>query len=308
MKLKTYQEQTLAALRRFFDAASKNGPKLAYEAVTGETEIALRLRGWVGPYRPLDKLPDTPYVCLRLPTGGGKTILAAHAVALSREYLEREFPLVLWLVPSNAIRAQTADALKDPRHPYRRELDDAFKGRVRIFDIADFTTITPQDLKANVCIVVGTIQTLRVENTEGRKVYADHEALESHFDRLKPAAKGLERLERGARKGEVKYSFANLLHIHRPLMIVDEAHNAVTNLSAVMQERVNPAAIIEFTATPRKRSNILYNVKAQELKAEEMVKLPIVLSEHRTWQDAVTGALANRAALAEEALKDRDYI
>ena len=55
--------------------------------------------------------------------------------------------------------------------------------------------------------------------------------------------------ETGGQRG-VKFSFANLLHIHRPLMIVDEAHNAVTGLTREMQTRVNPGAIIEFTATP----------------------------------------------------------
>src|SRR3546814_19983814 len=71
---------------------------------------------------------------------------------------------------------------------------------------------------------------------------------------------GLETLEGGG----VKFSFANLLHIHRPLMVVDEAHNAVTGLSREMQARVNPSAIVEFTATPRFDSNILPSVTAQE--------------------------------------------
>ena len=75
--------------------------------------------------------------------------------------------------------------------------------------------------------------------------------------------------------GHLKYSFANLLFAHRPIMIVDEAHNAVTNLSAEMQGRINPSAIIELTATPRLQNYTLYNVYATELKEEEMIKLPI---------------------------------
>jgi type III restriction enzyme len=98
------------------------------------------------------------------------------------------------------------------------------------------------------------------------------------------------------------------MHVHRPLMIVDEAHNAVTGLTREMQARVNPSAIIEFTATPRLNSNILHSVTAQELKLEEMIKLPIMLSEHDTWQNAVNGAIASRASLAEEADKDTAYI
>jgi type III restriction enzyme len=94
------------------------------------------------------------------------------------------------------------------------------------------------------------------------------------------------------------------MHLHRPLMIVDEAHNALTGLSREMQARVNPCAIVEFTATPHLNSNILHNVTAQELKREEMIKLPIVLTEHANWQSAVSGAVATRAALAEQARLD----
>ena len=91
-------------------------------------------------------------------------------------------------------------------------------------------------------------------------------------------------------------------------MIVDEAHNAVTRLSREMQGRIDPCAIIEFTATPRDRSNILHNVTAQELKAAEMIERPIILAEHDSWQTAVNGAIASRAALAEAAKDEADYI
>ena len=246
-----------------------------------------------------------PYVCLRLPTGGGKTILGAYAVAVARDaWIEKDCPTVLWLVPSNTIRLQTVEALKNTRHPYRQVLDEAFGGRVRVFDIADFTHIRPHDLRDHCCIVVGTIQTLRVKSTEGRKVYAHNEAMEPHFSGVPGTVPGLERLDSGG----VKFSFANLLHLYRPLMIVDEAHNAVTGLTREMQTRVNPGAIVEFTATPRPKSNILYSVTAQELKREDMIKLPIMLAEHDTWQNAVNGAIAQRALLAGAAQADADYI
>ena len=75
-----------------------------------------------------------------------------------------------------------------------------------------------------------------------------------------------------------------------------------------MQARVNPCAIVEYTATPRKKSNILHSVSALELKREEMIKLPVALSEFDTWQSAVNGAVAARAALSEKARDDADYI
>ncbi|MCY3956560.1 MAG: DEAD/DEAH box helicase family protein [Nitrospira sp.] len=305
MQLKEYQTDTLNTLRRFFEQARIAGPKAAYETITAEPEQAARIGRYAGAYVPLDKLPDVPYVCLRLPTGGGKTLLAAHSIAIARDtWVEKDYPLVVWLVPTDKIRQQTAEALKQPRHAYRQTLNDAFDGRVRVFDIADFTHIRPHDLRDHCCIVVGTIQTLRVTNTSGRKVYAHNENLEPHFSGVRDTAQGLEK----SASGGVKFSFANMLHLHRPLMIVDEAHNAVTGLTRDMQARLNPSAIIEFTATPKPKSNILHSISAQELKQAEMIKLPIMLTEHTSWQNAVNGAIAARASLDKTARDDSDYI
>ena len=311
MELKPYQAEALDTLRRFLEEAQIAGPAAAYAKLAAEPELAARLGRYAGAYAPLEGLPETPHVCLRLPTGGGKTLLAAHAVAVARRaWIERDHPLVLWLAPTKTIRRQTAEALKNPRHPCRRALDAAFAGRVRVFDAADFAQLRPHDLRDRCCVVVGTIQTLRVKDTDGRKVYAHHEDMEAHFAALPAdatdadAAPGLERLE----NGRVKFSFANLLHLQRPLMIVDEAHNAVTGLTREMQERVNPCAVIEFTATPRKGSNVLFNATASELKREAMIKLPVALTEHDAWQGAVTDAVAARAALAAAAKGEREYV
>jgi type III restriction enzyme len=316
MQLKQYQTDTLATLRRFFEEARLRGPKAAYEAITQETEQAKRLRGYGGKYEPLLGQEEMPYVCLRLPTGGGKTLLGAHAIGVAKDaWIEKDFPLVLWLVPTNMIRTQTADALNNPKHPYRKALDDQFGGRVRVFDIGDFGRIRPHDLAANCCIVVGTLQTLRVESTDGRKVYAHNEDLEPLFSQVPKRAPGLEPLgpevaaKVGGHPDDIRYSFANLCHLRHPLMIVDEAHKAVTGLSRTVQERVNPCAIVEFTATPHKKSNILHSVSALELKEAEMIKLPVRLEEHETWEGAVTGAILKRAELTDEAKRDRaNYI
>lgn len=302
MELKVYQREALAALRRFLERTRETKDAAAsFEAVTKD----LSLGRYQSNYRPLIAMPDVPYTCLRLPTGGGKTILGAYSVKLAAEsWLERDFPVALWLVPSNTIRTQTADALKNPRHAYRQVLDDAFEGRVRVFDIEEFPNIRPADLRDAACVIVGTIQTLRVENTAGRKVYDHHEALEPHFAPYKSFPSSLERDE----QGRVKYSFANLLHLHRPLMIVDEAHNAVTGLTHTMHERLNPACIVEFTATPKPQSNVLFSVSASALKNEEMIKLPIVLTAHMSWQAAVSGALAERHRLTESAKNETPFI
>ncbi len=310
MQLKQYQLDTLATLRKFLENSRIAGPQNAFNAIVDEPEQKKRLGSYYGPYRPLPNLGYVPYCCLRLPTGGGKTILGAYAIKVAQEaWIEKDYPVVLWLVPSNTIRTQTVDALKKPSHPYRAALDEKFDGRVRVFDIADFETIRPSDMRDNVCLIVGTIQTLRVTNTEGRKVYAHHEALEPHFAGIPPKLEGLEIIDAGkAGAGTIKFSLANLLHMHYPLMIVDEAHGAVTGLTQEIRERVNPCAVIEFTATPQANNNTLHNVKASELQDAEMIKLPIVLGEHQTWQEAVDASIQTRATLEEEAKGESQYV
>lgn len=308
MRLKRYQQGTLDVLTRFLkDARLQGDPAAAFNGIIEGEEQAARLKGYAKPYKAIKGLEGVPYACLRLPTGGGKTLLAAHTIIQARDHwLERDYPVVLWLVPSDAIRRQTVEALKDPRHFYRQALDEAFEGRVRVFDIADFTQVTPSDLASKLCVFVGTVQTLKVSNTNGRKVYAHHEMLEPHFAKISPNTPGLERNDDGPFKGDIRFSFANLMHVHNPLVIVDEAHNAVTSLADEMQRRINPSAIIQFTATPRNKSNILHTVTAQELKDEQMIKMPVVLEEHETWQSAVNGAILRQAQLEEEAKRDRD--
>jgi type III restriction enzyme len=308
-QLKNFQQDALDRLREYLEEVRlSNDPWQAFRKVartpTGHTPV----------YHPVEGLEDVPYICLRLPTGGGKTILGAYAIRVAAQsYIEKEYPLVLWLVPSNTIRTQTADALKNAAHPYRIALDEAFEGRVRVFDIGEIENIRPADIAQDVCLVVGTIQTLRVEKTDSRDVYAHKEALEDHFTRLQTSVPGLETIADGPNAGKVKYSFANLLRIHHPMVIVDEAHNVRTGLSFDALRRVSPSCIVELTATPdtssQTGSNVLYRVTASELKAEAMIKLPIVLKEHpASWQETVSDALRTRKRLAEFATRETDYI
>jgi type III restriction enzyme len=299
LPLKTYQAKSLSALKSFLDSTRVVGVESAF------AKHAMVLDGHIPQYRKIPGLEKVPYVCLRLPTGAGKTLLAAHSIGITaRAYLEEDNPIVLWLVPSNTIRAQTLEALKNPAHPYRQVIDETFEGRVSVFDITELELVRPKDLQERVCVMVGTLQTLRVDSTDGRDVYAHKEALEPHFAKVAKDHPNLERLE-GTE--QIKFSFANLLHLHRPLVIMDEAHNARTKLTFEVLARVAPACIIELTATPdhsrESSSNVLYRVSASELKAEDMIKLPIVLAEHGNWQDAIHAALETRSNLAAKASK-----
>lgn len=305
LTLKKYQKTTLENLRSFLEEARFGNHAAAFEKYRTESAKRAAPLG----YRPLEKLENTPYVCLRLPTGGGKTLLGAYTISTAAQaFLEQDFPLVLWLVPSNTIRQQTLETLKNPRHPNREAITQTFGNQVLVLDIAEFTQIRPQDIKSKAVVLVGTIQTLRVDNTEGRKVYAHHEDLEPHFVNIPKTLEGLEKIEEGAGQGTIRFSFRNLLALHRPLVIVDEAHNATSKLSVEVMQRINPACIIEFTATPATNSNILHSVSASELKAEAMIKLPVVLTEHQTWQEAITAAVQTREKLQKLAPSERDYI
>lgn len=299
--LKEYQKRTLEALETYLASARVIGPKAAFERFVAANPTDTRPQTYSHRWG----LTDVPYVCLRLPTGGGKTLLASHCVDIAgRTFMERDFPLVLWLVPTNMIRQQTVEALKKRAHPYRDALDSIYgQDRVEVFDIGDIAAIRPKDFSDKVCVIVATMQTLRVaeSNKEVRKVYGHNENFEPHFAGLPNIAPGLDRDEHG----QVLYSFVNILHQLRPLVIVDEAHKAVSGLTGKMMQRINPACVIELTATPVE-SNVLLRVYASELKAEEMVKLPFMLTEHDNWEQAINGAVQTRRRLAELAPGDTE--
>ena len=143
MELKKYQDRALKSLRSFLSAARVKPPAQAYAETIAGAELGNYARGG---YTPVEGLEDTPYCCLRLPTGGGKTLLAAHAIKVAAEtYMDRDKVPVIWLVPSNTIQVQTLDALKQQRHPYRLALEEAFDGAVAVFDISERRQIRPRD-------------------------------------------------------------------------------------------------------------------------------------------------------------------
>lgn len=294
LPLKEYQERTLETLTAYYQNCL-----LFKNANTAFYDLTQR------PYADVKGLPGMPYVCLRLPTGGGKTFVACHAVGITAyELLKTESPLVLWLVPSNAIRDQTLNALKNPVHPYRDALESA-RRNVEIRTIGEALYLSPHILNTKTTIIVSTMQAFRVEDTDGRKVYEPSGALMGHFTHLPDET--LSEIERDE-NGQPIYSLANLLRVKRPLVIVDEAHNARTQLSFDTLARFNPSAIIEFTATPdtiKSPSNVLYTVSAAELQAEDMIKMPIQLETTREWKRLLTAAIAQRNALEMDAEKER---
>ncbi|MES3014078.1 MAG: DEAD/DEAH box helicase family protein [Pseudomonadota bacterium] len=319
--LKTYQTQALDALTLFLRQAETMGLEPAWMH-------AMAREGISGvPYR-AGELGDAPVVCLRIPTGGGKTLLASHAIVrIARMWAHRSHPVALWLVPSDAIRGQTLAALQTPGHAYAAALREAYGEAFVVCELDALAAVPPQDYGAKAVIVVATIQSFRVANKAGRRVFAMSEAWEPHFRALDltpqlAAQRGLACVDEAdladanqtfltrADLGRVKTSLANWLAWQQPIVIVDEAHNAKTPLSLTMLQGIRPSCVLDLTATPvPKKTNVLFSVSARQLEAEAMIKLPIMLAEHTTgWQDAVRDALLRRAQLEAEAAGEPQYV
>lgn len=304
MELKSYQREALLALEDFLHRvrvlADAGVPKPLDEAYR---EVAGRYLVNPPPYHEPEGLEGIPYVCFRIPTGGGKTLLAAHALAPARRFLSQDAPAVVWLTPTEAIRLQTLRALKDPRHPYRRALEGAL-GEVRVMDLQEALALPPGDVGAVSLVLVATLQAFRVEDTEGRKVYEDNGHLMAVFRTLEAdAPEALTPPE-----GVGRYSLANLLRLMRPVVVVDEAHNARTPLSFDTLARLEPGVILEFTATPQKDSNVLYAATAQELHQEGMIKLPIELTVLKDPEAVLQAALAKQKDLEGLAQGGEEYL
>lgn len=311
-ELKKYQKDVLAALRTFLDRCRDVPVEQAYKEVIAEQSRS-------DPYH--DLFSGLPSVCLRVPTGGGKTILAAHAVSLvGKAVQESDAPIALWLTPSDTIRTQTLEALSNAQHPYRQALAHYFGDRIQVCDLASLQTINANDVGKACIIIVTTIQSLNVSDTSTRNVYSFFEELGEHFKDLPPALS--EKLEKVTEAdieqqpyltakdlGRVKWSVANWLNLHRPMVVVDEAHNNRTDRFFKTLGRLNPCCIVELTATPVAGNNVLYSVSAQELRAEQMIKLPIVLAEHpEGWRECLRDAVLTRDGLELVALKEDEYV
>jgi type III restriction enzyme len=300
MKLKEYQRRSLDALTSFFNACNDlRDVELAYLKVTRD----IFGKGLL--YNSVKELPGLPYVCLRIPTGGGKTLVACHSInRATKDLLHADNPVVLWLVPSNAIREQTLKALQDEKHPYAQAVEKYFPA-YNVMSVQEALYVTRPVLATGATIIISTIQAFRVDDTEGRKVYEQSGSLMEHFNGIDDAL--LEPLEK-YEDGKPVQSLANVLKLHRPIVIVDEAHNARTALSFETLARFNPSCIIEFTATPDTEdspSNVLHSTSAAELKADNMIKLPIRLETRPNWKELLSDAIAMRKHLEDMSLSER---
>lgn len=294
--LKKYQEDCIGHLSAYLKRAREiDSAKTAFYDRTNRLYHPVM----DGSHKPIPDLQEMPYVCLRVPTGGGKTFMAAHAVEiLLRDWQQRESGLVLWLAPTTKIVDQTMAALRDRSHPYRQILDQRY-GAVQLLDIESALYVRRPSLETGVTIILTTMAALRSEETERRRVFRQNGELKHHFDALSDEQR--QALFAQAVNGDdpTEPTLQNVIRMRKPAVIVDEAHGFRTDLSFETLRRFNPACVLEFTATPHDESNVLHSVSAAELKADQMIKLPVILRTRKVARDAVLQAVKKQQELED---------
>jgi type III restriction enzyme len=247
-----------------------------------------------------------PHVCLKLPTGGGKTLLAGHSVdRILVSHFKQTTGFVLWIVPSEAIYTQTKALLLDRACPLRQSLDRTSGGRVKILEKSD--AFTRQDVEQKLCIMLLMLQSTGRENKETLKVFRDSGRYPSFFPSeddytalkaLRDAVPNLDEYDLADGEGTpglvIKQSLGNTLRLVRPVIVLDEGHRAYSVTARQTLAGFNPRFLLELSATPdRNLSNILVNVSGLALKDEEMIKLPIRLdvAKKQRWQATLQNAV-----------------
>jgi superfamily II DNA or RNA helicase len=246
---------------------------------------------------------------MKLPTGGGKTLVGCHSVneimsSVLKNKMDRG--VVLWFVPSEAIKSQTLKKFKDRNDWHRKVFDESFNNNIRIFSNEEALRIRKEDVDDNLCIIISSLEAFRKEKKlqNKYKVYQENGALLNHFENLEEK----DFLEKDEHNTTIN-SLANVIRLSNPLIVIDEGHKTKTKLSIDFLKDLNPSFIIEYTATPRQESNVLAEIHSSELKEEEMIKLPIVLESTAQWQNTVMRGVLKREELEKQTKKNKsEYI
>ena len=323
MELKEYQQNTLKRVKAYLEAlAVWRGKNEKVVAVAGkDASLDVPLKAWeeIGGKNYHSRKngigESLPNFCLKIPTGGGKTLLAAHTVDLvNRSYRRKQTGLVLWVMPTTQIYRQTIDHLRNRDHSYRQVLDIASGGRTVIYEKTD--RFTPEDIAENLVVLTLMLPSASRQNKETLKVFKDSGGFSAFFpkdDDVQGHAKLLERFPnldafgdgKGLFQRQVKTSLGNTLRILSPIIILDEGHKAYSDMAQDTLRGLNPSVIVELSATPTDDSNVLVDIKGLELKREEMIKLDLHINnkESTRWKDTMLASIKKREALEVAARK-----
>lgn len=333
--LKEYQTNAKDALERYFqvlESEQEKVKKIPKEVLKEwQNEINFAEKTWHTLFPEGDNNHDykskrtghgkpCPNLCLKIPTGGGKTLLATYAIELYLEYLKQsKTGFVLWVVPSEQIYSQTLSALKNRAHPYRERLDAISGNRVKV--ITKQERFTPNDIEENLVVLVMMLQSFSRDKIkkDDLKFFQDNGKFEEFFplesDQIKQAAliNEFPNLDKESSENslfgiKVKTSFGNVVKILEPLIILDEGHKAKSELAASAIVECNPSCVCELTATPTDQANVLFSVAGRELEKEEMIKLDLNLIEKDTveWKSLVNYSIDHLNQLQEQAEKHKE--
>ncbi len=295
MELKPYQQEVINDLALFLETiqVTKNVGDAFYDFWS--THPKTPLQPFVGmaiePYK--NNIPAVPHVCIKVPTAGGKTFIACNAIKTIFDafHYDRK-KAVVWLVPSITILDQTIKNLKNSEHPYRQKINSHFGNKVEVYDkqaLLQGSSFNATSVQEQLSIFVLSFDSLRAKNKEDRKVYQENGNLQSF----------------GAMLGnDEDISLMRVIQALNPILIVDESHNAESDLSVEMLKNLNPCFILDLTATPRKNSNIISFVDAMALKKENMVKLPVIVYNHQDKTEVINSALQLQRKLELQAKEE----
>lgn len=300
MELKPYQKKVIADLTRFLEyLSSGHSAAAAYKLLWQEKNVPVGFGGLQAYHANISK--DVPDVCFKVPTGGGKTYLAASSVKPIFDSLPKmRSRAVVWLVPSEAILTQTYKALSSTAHPYRQRLDVDFGGNVEVYSktqLLNGQNFNPTSVTEQLSVFVLSYDSFRTSKKEGRKAFQENGNLAAFPKQLGDKSVLLPDTDETA--------LIQVVRALNPLVIVDESHHATSTLSVEMLANFNPCFVLDLTATPKKNSNIISFVDARQLKAANMVKLPVIVYNRKAQSDVYYDAINLRRKLEKQALNEQ---
>ena len=188
----------------------------------------------------------------------------------------------------------------NPEHPYRQRLNADFAGRVNICTkemLLNGQNFSPDIVQEQLTVCILSYGSLRIDSKKKdvRKVYQENGNLLKFSENFGSHSALL--------ADTPDTALIQVLRKLQPVVIVDESHNAGSNLSIEMLNNLNPSFILDLTATPRKNSNILSYVDARELKKENMVKLPVIVYKRNSKEMVLLDALQLQNRLEQQAVE-----
>ena len=300
MELKSYQKEVIADLAHYLELVVElQSPAKAYQALWNEKNVPVGLGGMPA-YT--TSLPGVPQVCAKVPTGGGKTYIAASSLRTIFDAMpQRRARAVVWLVPSEAILTQTRKTLENPDHPYRQRLDVDFGGRVQVYSKEQALmgqNFTPATVTEQLSVFILSYDSFRTSKKEGRKAYQENGYLAEFAKWMNDPSVLLADTDETA--------LIQVIRFLNPVVIVDESHHATSPLSIEMLQNFNPCFVLDLTATPKKNSNVISFVDAAQLKKANMVKLPVIVYNRKSQTDVYSDAYAIRNKLEMQAKQDQE--